>query len=378
MMLSNSESSPRDTVASALLTASLSLFVCDVALADEPPERGVLALKYLDYFDYQTSADRIRVKATALKLVVPIAGEWALGSSIVTDGISGASPVYHSAGLKKMRDRRNAGDLDLTRYFENSSVSLAANYSHEADYESKGLSFQTSYSSADRNTVLSAAFGASNDDINPVNHIVRQEKKTLRDVLFSVSQVLSTDDIVQFNLGISHGAGYFSDPYKVFDQRPRDRNNHTLTVRWNHHLESLSSSMRWSYRYYADNWNIKAHTLSAEYVQTFVQGWTITPTLRLYSQTAAEFYVDAGPEDYPFPPNPPDKAPYFSEDHRVSAFGAFTYGVKVSKQIDQDWSVDFKMEQYKQAASLKWFGAGSAGLQSFYARSVQVGVSRQF
>ncbi|MBC3874818.1 DUF3570 domain-containing protein [Undibacterium sp. LX15W] len=373
-----SSTPPHDTVATALLTAALSLFACDVALADEPPERGVIALKYLDYFDYQTSADRIRVKATALKLISPIAGEWALGSSVVTDGISGASPVYHSAGLKKMRDRRNAADVDLTRYFENSSVSVAANYSHEADYESRGLSLQTTYSSADRNTVFSAALGASNDEINPVNHIVRQEKKMLRDVLFSVSQVLSTDDIVQFNVGFSHGTGYFSDPYKVFDQRPRERNNHTLTVRWNHHLESLSGSMRLSYRYYADNWNIKAHTLSAEYGQPLTQGWTITPMLRLYSQTAAEFYVDAGPEDYPFPPNPPAKARYFSEDHRVSAFGAFTYGVKVSKQINQDWAVDVKLEQYKQAASLKWFGAGSAGLQSFYARSLQVGVSRQF
>lgn len=368
----------RDTVATALLTAAFSLCSQEYAKADDAPERGTIAIKYLDYLDYQTSADRIRVKATALKLTAPIAGEWVLGSAVVTDGISGASPVYHSAGLKKMQDRRNAAELDLTRYFENSSFTVAANYSHEADYESRAWSFLANHRSPDRNTTWSAAFGVSNDVINPVNRIVKNESKNLRDVLFSVSQVLTQADIVQLNLGFSRGQGYFSDPYKVFDQRPRTRNNQTFTLRWNHHFDSLNASLRTSYRYYSDTWDIRSHTLGLEYGQALPQQWTLTPLIRLYSQSAAKFYVDAGPEDYPFPPNPPDKAVYFSEDHRVSAFGAITFGAKLSKQIAQDWTLDLKIEHYRQAAALAWFGAGSPGLQTFYARSIQVGVSRQF
>lgn len=377
-MLEHSATTTRDTVATALLSAAFSLFASDIAQAEDVPERGTIAVKYLDYFDYQTSADRIRVKATALKVLAPIAGEWAVGASAVTDGISGASPVYHSSGLKKMRDRRNAADVDLTRYFENSSISMAASYSHEVDYVSRGLSLQTNYSTPDRNTTWSAAFGINDDQINPVNRIVRQEKKNLRELLLSVSQVVSQNDIVQLNWGFSRGEGYFSDPYKVFDQRPRTRNNHTLTLRWNHHVDSMESSLRTSYRYFADNWDIQAHTLSFEYVQPVANAWVLTPMMRLYTQTAAKFYVDAGPEDYPFPPNPPQNASYFSEDHRVSAFGALTYGMKVSKQINRDWLVDIKFERYKQAAALSWFKKGSPGLQTFYARSVQVGVSRQF
>jgi hypothetical protein len=373
-----SESTTCQQVGTALMTAALSLFVTETSQADEAPERASIAVKYLDYFDYQTDADRIRVRATAVKLIVPVAGEWAIGFSMTTDGISGASPAYHSSGIKKMRDRRNAADADITRFFENSSVSVAANYSHESDYISKGLSIQASLNSDNRNTTWTAALGASNDEINPTNGIVLAEKKTVRDVLFSVSQVLTPNDIVQLNVGISRGRGYFSDPYKVFDERPRDRNNKTMMLRWNHHIASTGSSVRFSYRYYVDSWKIKAHTTSIDVVQPFAQSWTITPMLRLHSQSAAKFYVDAGPADFPFPPNPPDDTRFFSEDHRVSAFGALTYGLKLTKQLNEDWLIDFKLEQYKQAAALKLFGRGSPGLQSFYARSYQIGVSRQF
>ena len=371
-------SSSGHIVGAALMTAALSLVVSDAAHADEPPERGLIAYKYLDYFDYQANADRVRVRASAVKLLTPIAGEWALGSSFTTDAISGASPVYHSSGIKKLSDRRNAADADISRYFANSTIKLGVNYSHESDYLSKGVSLQGSYSSSDRNTVVSAALGANNDVINPANRIVRDEKKTVRDMLFSVSQVLTPNDIVQLNIGISRGRGYFSDPYKVYDERPRERNNRLIMLRWNHHFEQFDGSLRASYRYFADSWKIKAHTMTLDYEQSLPQSWSITPMLRWHSQSAAAFYVDAGPADFPFPPNPPDDAKFFSEDHRVSAFGAVTYGLKLTKQLNEDWSVDLKYERYKQADALKLFGRGSPGLQAFYARSFQVGIARQF
>ncbi|MBR7799305.1 DUF3570 domain-containing protein [Undibacterium fentianense] len=365
-------------VGSLLLAASMSLVASAPACADEPPEQGSLAIKQLDYFDYQSNADRIRVKATALKLIAPFAGSWMFGSSITTDAISGASPAYHGSGLKKMQDRRNAADMDLTRYYENSSYTLGLNYSHEEDYISKGLMFQANFSSVDRNTTYAFAAGASNDVINPANQLVQNEKKTVRDVLLSVSQVLTPVDIVQLGIGFSRGRGYFSDPYKVFDERPRERDNKTWNLRWNHHWDALDASTRFAYRYYLDSWGIKAHTFNLDYVQNLSNDWTLTPSLRLHSQTAADFYVDAGPADFPFPPNPPEGAIHYSEDHRVSGFGAVTYGFKLSKKLGEDWLVDLKYEQYRQAAGLKLFGTGSLGLPTFYARTIQLGLSRQF
>ncbi|MFZ6844644.1 DUF3570 domain-containing protein [Undibacterium sp. RuTC16W] len=372
------ESGTFKSVGSALISAALSLPFTGQALAENAPDKGTISVKYLDYLDSQPGEDRIKVKATAVKIIAPVSGEWSLGGSVTTDGISGASPSYHNAGLKKMEDRRNAADVEVTRYFQTSAITLGLNVSNESDYVSKGLSAQASFSSEDRNTTWAAGIGMNRDTINPNNKIVTDEKKRVLDLLFSVTQVLTSKDITQLSVGISHGSGYFSDPYKVFDNRPRERTNRTLLARWNHFIDLTQGTARLSYRYYSDTWSIKAHTIGLEYVQPLINGWTITPQLRIYSQSAANFYVNADTSGSPFPPNPPEDVIYFSEDQRVSAFGARTLGLKVAKQLGDDWLVDIKVEQYTQRSDWRLFGSGSPGMLPFYARSIQLGLSKQF
>ena len=364
--------------AQGLLAAALALPTMTVARAETAPERSTISYKLLDYLDSQPGKERVHVRAPAFNFLAPVAGNWALGASVISDAISGASPAYHSSGLQKFRDRRNAGDVNATRYFDHGSVSFGINVSSEADYQSRGVSLQGSRSSEDKNTTWTAGVGVNKDTINPTNRAVNNEHKQVFDLLVGVTQVMSTHDIVQLNLGHAQGRGYFSDPYKVFDNRPRQRNHTTLSARWNHHFEGTGGTARSSYRYYDDSYGIRAHTFSFEWVQPLAQGWTVTPLVRLYSQSAARFYVDASPLPSPFAPNPPEGAVYFSEDHRVSALGGRTWGLKVAKQLGPDWSVDAKFEQYGQRAAWRLFGKGSPGLAAFNARTVQLGAAYSF
>ena len=370
-----------------LMAAALALPMLAPAVADTAPERGLVALKYLDYLDSQPGKDRIRVRAPSLQVLAPIGADWSIGGTLISDAISGASPAYHSSALGKLRDERNAGDLTLTRYLPDGNIALGLNASTEKDYLSRGVSLQGSRSSESKNTTWTAGIGFNSDAINPSNRAVRHESKKITALLAGVTQVLGARDIVQLNLTHSIGRGYFSDPYKVFDNRPRQRNQSAALLRWNHHFEGPGSTLRSSYRYYSDSFGLRAHTLGVELVQPITSlaaigsignGWTVTPSLRLYSQSAARFYVDADASTAPFPPNPPEGALYFSEDHRVSAFGAHTWGLKIAKQINADWQMDVKFERYGQRAAWRWFGNGSPGLQPFNARSLLVGLSRQF
>jgi len=372
------ESGLRQTVGAALLTAAMALPFAGSAHAESAPERGVISLKSLDYQDSQPGDERIHVRATALRVEAPIAGEWLVGGTLTSDSISGASPAYQTTSLGQMHDRRHAADADVTRYFQNGTLSFGASLSSESDYLSRGLSLQGSRSTEDKNTTWTAGVGVNSDEINPTNHVVEHETKHINNLLLGVTQVLTINDIVQLNFGRSWGRGYFSDPYKLFDNRPRERDSNTVMARWNHHVEATDGTVRLSYRYYSDTWRVKAHTLGAEYVQPLAQGWTVTPLLRLYSQSAASFYVDTNQENGPFGPTLPPGTIFYSEDQRVSAFGARTFGIKVAKQINADWLVDVKYEQYEQRAAWRFFGDGSPGLAPFSARRVQVGVSTQF
>lgn len=373
----------------ALLAAALALPAVQPARAQGAPDRASISLKVLDYVDSQPDAERVRVRAPALSLLLPFttamgaasgesAAQWSLGATAVSDAISGASPTYHTSGLKKLQDHRRAGDVSLTRHIGDSSVTLVASVSTESDYFSRGLSLAFSHASEDHNTTYTAGIGSASDRISPGNHVVENETKRVVDLLAGITQVLGQQDIVQLNLGLKRGRGYFSDPYKIFDNRPRKRDQGTLQLRWNHHFEAIGSTTRVAWRYYSDSFGIRAHTLGLEYVQPITQGWSVTPLLRLYTQSAARFYLDADPNAGPFVPNPPDDAVYYSQDQRLSGFGARTLGLKVAKQFGRDWLVDIKVEHYRQMGSWRVFGTGSPDLATFSARTLQAGATYQF
>ncbi|CAN7225027.1 DUF3570 domain-containing protein [Duganella sp. LjRoot269] len=375
------EKDSNHSLAASIMVAALMLPGVQ-AHAETPPANGSISLGYLDYKDSQSGLDRISVHSPSVAIVAPVAGVWSIGASLVSDDVSGASPRYHTAisGASHMQDHRTAGDASVTRYFERGSVTVGAAYSTEHDYVSRALSLQGSYESENKNTTWTVGVGHADDRIDPVNRIVSNEKKRTTNVLLGVTQVLTTNDIAQLTLTHSAGEGYFSDPYKSLDNRPRSRDESTLLARWNHHLASTGGTSRLSYRYYRDSFGVRGHTLGEEYVQPLSDGWTVTPEVRLYTQSAASFYYDPVYDTRlgaPFPPGY-NGSGYMSADQRLSGFGAVTLALKVSKQLDKLWSVDVKVSAYQQRGSWRLFHEGSPGLDAFRAQTIQIGINRQW
>ena len=364
----------------ALIAAALLVpLTPQVARAESSPTQTTLSYKYLDYVDYQPDAERIRVRANALNVNAPINDEWSFSAGVITDVISGASPSYHTSRLKTMRDFRRAENVGLTRWGSAGSLTLSHVHSGESDYLSRSVSLTAMlYTDDSKNTSVTAGIGATRDVINPANQIVVNERKSINDLMIGIGQVMSQTDVAQLIARYSSGHGYYTDPYKAFDERPRERDAQSLLARWNHHFTDWQSTARWSYRWYQDSFGIRAHTATLEYAQTLAEGrWVLTPIVRLYTQTAANFYVPANPEQNGIT-FPPETATYYSEDQRLSAFGARTVGLKSAHRIARDTWVDIKYEHYAQRASWAVSGQGDRALAPFNARSVQFGVSQQF
>jgi Protein of unknown function (DUF3570) len=363
--------------------AALGLAPCRHAAAEVVPERGSISFRYLDYVDRQPDLERIRIGAPAVQLTVPVAGAWQVDGSYVADAVSGASPAYHTVARSaaKIIDRREAVSAGLTRYWPGGTFKAGAAYSTESDYVSRALSAQGSVSSDDKNTTFNFGVGITRDVINPVNKRTTDETRRTYEATLGITQVLTPVDLVQLSLSLAQGRGYFSDPYKLLDERPRQRDQRIVMLRWNHHFESVEGTTRVSYRHYTDTWDVKAHTLTLEYVQPLGTGWTLTPLVRFHSQGAARFYRDvnpAAPTRISVPPNYEPGVTELSFDQRLSALGARTFGLKVAKQINADWQVDVKFERYEQRSGWYLGGSGSPGLANFSARMVQAGFTRQF
>ncbi len=353
--------------------------------AENAPERGEVALKLLRYQDSQPGLKRIVVDAPSIYLLAPLGPQWALEGSLVSDSVSGATPRYHSAisgATPRMSDERHAGDVKITRYFERSSYALGLAASKEHDYRSTAVSLAATFASEDNNRSWNIGLGRSADRIGSTNDATLHERRRTTELMLGVTQALSANDLVQANLTLNLGRGWFSDPYKEPDIRPRRRDQRILLLRWNHHVGELGATLRSSYRWYHDSFGINAHTLGLEWTQPVNEDFTVTPSLRLYSQSAARFYYDPvyDPDvGAPYPPgyftNPPE---FISPDQRLAAFGAATLGLKLGYRFAADWSVDLKLERYEQRSNWRIGGSGSPGIDPFSARFVQVGLARRF
>lgn len=359
-------------IGAALIAAAMALPFSNAAFAEAAPEKGIVAFKYLNYEDSQPDADRISVNAFSVSAMAPIAGKWSISTSYTNDSVSGASPEYHTymvSGASSIPENRQAVDLSVTRFLQKGSFTVGSSYSEENDYISRSYSAQGSLSTEDKNTTFTLGGSYTTDTINPSNDKDSfYEKRTVAG-LAGVTQVLTKQDIVQLNLGYSKGRGYFNDPYKFYDERPDRREIKTVMTRWNHHYDGTDGTSRLSYRYYTDSFGVNAHTLGLEYVQPLPNDWTVTPSVRLHSQTAADFYKQSVPARETLPP--------YTLDQRLSAFGALTLGIKVEKRIAKDWLVDVKYENYEQRADWCITGGGDSGLAPFSATFIQLGLSRE-
>ncbi len=354
------------------------------ARAESAPDEAVVTVKIQTYQDWQPGLDRIKVIAPSVHLLLPIAGAWSVEATAVQDNISGASPRWHSSisGASLMEDRRTATDVKLTRYFDRGAIGVRYAYSSENDYRSSSVALDARVSTADNNTTFSAGLASSRDRINPVNELVVNEHKDVIEGLIGVTQALSKNDLVQFNLSYVRGRGYFNDPYKLVDQRPRRKSQTIALARWNHFFEGNDTTLRSSYRFYNDSFGVQAHTVAVEWVVPLSERFVITPTARYYTQRQASFYFDPvyDPEiGEPYPAGYSQSPPkYYSADARLSSYGAFTIGSKFEWRIDKLWSVDLKYEGYQQRSGWRLGGGGSPGLAKFSAHFAQIGISRRF
>lgn len=362
----------------ATLLTCASLGMSHLANATSAPEDGYIQFKYLNYKDSQPNIDRISISAPSAIVMLPFADDWTVEGSLTSDTISGATPQYHTAksGMVKMHDERIGKYVNLTKYFSRGTLTLGRSYSSESDYISSGYLLSATLQSEDKNTTWNFGVSRSNDQISAPTMGVANERKEVHDFIFGVTQVLSPLDIVQINMTKSNGTGYYSDPYKLFDARPTAKDATAILVRWNHHLKDNNTTLRSSYRYYEDSFDIRSYTLGLEWIVPLSNGWSIMPLARYYSQNSAFFYADPTIADFPSFPDVNQR--YFSQDQRLSAFGARTLGLKVTKLITPDLLVDVKYEDYEQRSRWQISGDGSKGLEPFYAKVWQVGLTYKF
>jgi len=350
--------------------------VAPSASAQSIPDEGVFSVRYLDYRDWQPGASRMGVKSPSFYVMKPFGGNWVAEAGVVYDGMSGASPRFYNtlsgSSGEGVKDYRTAGDAKLTRYFDRYAIGVGLAGSTERDYLSKAASLDLRWWTEDRNTTLAFSFAGTSDRINSNNDVAVNEKKHTLDYLFGITQAINANAIVQSNLTYSRGHGYYDDPYKLLDDRPDHRRIVAWLTRWNQAFPAQDAALRVAFRVLHDSFGTTSYMTEAQWVQGLPQGFTVTPGLRYYTQSAADFYKDP-----PLPNGFVFGEPY-ATDTRLAAFGAFTPSIRIAKVFADGWSADLRVDFYRQKSEWRLGGDGSPDILPFSARWIQGGVSKSF
>ena len=228
----------------------------------------------------------------------------------------------YSISSASRQDTRIYPSLNWTNSNEKTgnAFGFTASYSHEFDYQSKGLGFNLTRVSKDKNTQFDfklQAFldtwkvilpvelrppgygsGSGHDDRNPVPNKPRNSFSAA----FSLSQVLSTRLQVLFIVEPSYQKGllatkyqrdYFTDGSERVENLPDGRYKLPIGVRFNYFIDD-HFIVRTFYRYYMDNWGIRAHTAEIEVPVKFSSFMSVSPFYRYNSQVGTRYFAPYG------------------------------------------------------------------------------------
>ena len=370
----------------------------------------ILAEDRLEYRQeqYREENGRIEIRTQAIGFEKELAARITAKGLLVYDGISGATPTGEAppasgAGLPltRMKDARRAISLELGVNHGDQTTTPQLSFSEESDYVSRGLSLTHTIDFNQKNTTLVLGLAHDFDSVRGSSTRDWRRKETT-DGMIGLNQLLGPKTVLSINGTLGLAEGYLNDPYRLVtfllpdspdpifsdpgavnplaEARPSRRFKQTGYVSLTQFIEPLAASLEANYRIYHDDWGIWAHTISAEWHQKLGSRLTVTPLVRFYRQSAADFYgpsfrgvsFDAyasgtrvafergvfvafeGDSEFPAPSQQagyrildvPARPAHFSSDYRLSEFDAWTFGVSARAKIGEHLTLDLAFKRY--------------------------------
>ncbi|MGM9477206.1 DUF3570 domain-containing protein [Pedobacter sp. GSP4] len=222
------------------------------------------------------------------------------------------------------------------------SFGFTGSYSTEFDYQSLGAAFNLTRLSKDKNTQFDFKLQAFLDQWTVILPIELRTGNTGRggeqydtaprnsfSASFSLSQVISQKFQASLILEPSYQKGllatkyqrdYFTDGSLRSETLPDKRYKLPIGLRMNYFLDD-HFVIRTFYRYYMDNWGIRAHTAELEIPVKINSFFSISPFYRYNNQVGTKYFA-------PYGQHSPSEQ-YFTSDYDLSTLSSDFYGAGI-------------------------------------------------
>jgi hypothetical protein len=248
-----------------------------------------------------------------------------LSGAYYVDMVSNASiDVVTTASPYK--ETRNEYTLGLDYIVRDATVSVSTSHSDEPDYIADATSVDVAQEVFGGMTTLSLGFTRAQDDVGRKGEGFIDSATHWRYRL-GLTQILTPTWLASMNFEAVADDGFLGSPYRaarafdttVPEKNPRTRSSRAVKLQAIGELVQ-GNVLRVGYRYFWDNWAIKAHTLDLGYSRQFGDRWLVDGYGRYYTQTKALFYSDNATTD----------TTYLSRNRQLSTFKTMSLGAKMA------------------------------------------------
>lgn len=262
----------------------------------------------------------------------PTGGYPTLNVSTVTSASGNSSTT--AAGKTPMAqysDQRNSQGITYSRRIGAHLPTVDLSHSVEKDYVAREYGISDAWTMFEGRGTLHFGLSWSDDTVAPVTTTLRFPKKA-HNYALGWTWVFGENDLLDIGTSRMNLKGDLTEPYLIVpvgaitlsERRPDTRTRDAYFIKQAHYFD-WDGALKTTYRYYRDDWGIKAHTLDFTYDQHLDDGWILSPRLRYYTQSAASFYGAqfAAPQAA------------MSADYRLSPLSSILVGCSVSMELTE-------------------------------------------
>lgn len=302
--------------------------------APEKLQAAVLPEARTDFmFHYYSGDDDVTAYGPAALARINATDNLAVSARYYVDTISSASPDVVSSA-SKYKDKREELGVGVDLLNGNSLVQLSLSSSKENDYWADTFGINTAHDFFNGLTTVSFGYSQGQDRVGRTDTSFEADINRYSYRL-GLSQVMTRSLLVALAYEGIAEHGYLNSPYRYVrilgafrpELYPNTRDSQAVALRlvkgFPSDTRALGSSLRFEYRYFRDNWEIRSNTLSLAYQRYFGKKWLGELRYRYYQQSAASFYSD----DFPI------EMTYMARDKELSTFHSHTLGAKASWQF---------------------------------------------
>lgn len=311
----------------------------------------------------------VTINGPSLLVRKNIADTVSLSANYYVDSISSASIDVETSGASRYTEERTEYSVTADYLYDKSVLSAGYTNSQENDYVSDTFYFGISQDLFGDLTTVSLGYARGNDTVTQNGNSSFEDDVIRQSYRIGVSQIATPSLVLNVNYEAMTDEGFLNNPYRSYrfidpnnpdnaisqtEVYPRTRTSDAVAIGGKYFLP-YRAAVHANYRYFTDDWDIKAHTIDVGYTHPIDDAWILDVSYRYYQQKNAYFYSDL----HEF--QALDDKDFRARDKELSQFNSQTLGLGISYEFkvkQADWIeksslnfrydlIDFKYDNFR-------------------------------